>query len=181
MANLVSKALGERFSFTLKNTTGADKVVAILAACFDTLLLTEGAPNTVKYTNAAAIAAAGYACDHVLDDGIIVTDLVATSSNSKMSIRHFREYMKQQGRVVTDMSVQANNVAAFNGTIEVVKATPLSGAAAQYLPLNDFRSVDQSATDKVNVKNIGLELTYDTLMLLPIQNGHEITISFKFS
>lgn len=182
--NLVSKALGERFSFTLKNTTGAAKVVAIFAACFDTLAVVSAAEDgsaTIKYSNAAAIAAAGYACDYVLDDGTITAGLVATSSNSKMSIRHFREYMKQGGRIVVDMSVQANNVAAFNGTIEVVKATPLVGAAAQYLPLNDFRSVDQSSTDKVNVKDIGLEVTYDTLMLLPIQDGHEITISLKFS
>jgi hypothetical protein len=181
MNERVNKALGERFSFTLKNTTGALVVVAILAACFDTLALTEGAPNTIKYTNASQIVGAGYVCDHVLDDGIIVAGLVAASSNSKMSIRHFREYIKQGGRVLVDMSVQANNVAAFNQTIEVVKTNPLTGTAPQYLPLNDFRSVDQSATDKVNVNAIGLEMTYDTLMLLPIGEGHEVTISFKFS
>lgn len=177
----VSKALGERFSFTLKNTTGALKVVAILAAYFDTLTLVEGAPNTHKQTNASQIATAGYACDYVLDDGTIDTGMVASSSNSKMSIRAFREYIKNGGRVLVDMSVQANNVAAFNQTIEVVKCSPLMGSAAQYLPLNDFRSVDQSSTDKINVNAIGLEMTYDTLMLLPIEEGHEVTISFKFS
>jgi hypothetical protein len=192
MNELVSKALGERFSFTLKNTTGAKVVVAILAAYFDTLSLAaattaEGDPLvyttaiTKKFTDAAAIKAAGYDCDHVLDDGTIVTNLVAASSNSKMSIRAFREFIKNEGRVLVDMSVQANNVAAFNETLEVVKCSPLRGSAPQYLPLNEFRSVDQSATDKVNVRQIGLEMTYDTLMLLPIENGHEISLSFKFS
>lgn len=188
----VSKALGERFTFTLKNTTGALKVVAILAACFDTLAVTAattaaGDPlvyttaMTKKYTDATAIVAAGYVCDYVLDDGTIVSGLVASSANSKMSIRHFREFIKQEGRLLINMSVQANNAAAFNQTLEVVKVTPLQGSAPQYLPLSEFRSVDQSATDKINVNDVGLEMSHDTLMLLPIAEGHEVTISFGFA
>lgn len=186
----VSKALGERFTFTVKNTTGAAVVIAILAACFDTLALapemdSSTPPEMVgtkkSYTSAAAIAAAGYDCDYVLDDGTIVAGLTARSANSKMSIRHFREYIKQSGRVVVDMSVMANNSAAFNETIEVVKASPLIGSASQFLPLSEFRSVDQSADDKINVDGLQLEMTYDTLMLLPIENGIEYTISFKFT
>lgn len=186
MANdRVSKALGERFSFTIANTSGALKVIAILAAFFDTfnLTLTEGAPNTwVKAeTNPAAIVAAGFACDVVLDDGTIATNVVATASNSKMSIRQFREYIKNNPRVLIDMSVQANNVAAFNQTMEVIKCSPLQGSAPQYLPLTEFRSVDQTSQDKINVNQLGLEMAYDTLMLLPVENGHTVTVSFKFS
>ena len=180
----VTKALGERFSFTLKNTSGAALKVALLAAFFNTLLVTsaaDGSAATIKYSNAAEIAAAGFPCDHVLDDGTIVTGLVATPSNPKMSIRSFRDYIKMEGRTLIDMSVQANNVAAFNSVIEVVKYTPLKGSAPQYLPLNDFRTVDQSSTDKINVRNIQLEMDYDTLMLLEIAEGHEITISYQFS
>ena len=59
MNERITKALGERFSFTLKNTTGAMVVVAIIAACFDTLALTEGAPNVKKYSDASAIVGAG--------------------------------------------------------------------------------------------------------------------------
>jgi len=182
MANdRVSKALGERFSFTIANTSGALKTIAILAAFFDTLLLVEGAPNVISWTNPAAIVAAGYACDAVLDDGTILVNVVATASNSKMSIRQFREYIKNNPRVLVDMSVQASNVAAFNQTMEVIKCSPLQGSAPQYLPLTEFRSVDQTSQDKINVNAIGLEMAYDTLMLLPVDNGHTVTISFKFS
>jgi len=186
MANeQITKALGEQFRFTIKNTTGAAKVVAILAAFFDTLLVTgtvAGADVTMKkqYTDASAIVAAGYACDHVLDDGIIVAGLVCTPSNSKFSYRAFREYIKQQGKVLVDMSIQANNVAAFNGVLEVVKCTAVKGAASEYLPLSEFYGVDQTSTTKINLRNVGLEMTYDSLMLMPIENGHEITIAFKF-
>lgn len=183
----VSKALGEQFRFTIANSTGATKVVAILAAFFDTLLITADTNAsthvttiTKKYTDASEIVAAGYACDYVLDDGTIATSLTCTPANSKFTVRAFREYIKQQGKVMVDMTVQANNVAAFNGVIEVVKASAVSGAAPQYLPLNDFLSVDQTSTTKVNLRNVGLEMTFDTLMLLPIQTGHEITIAFRF-
>jgi len=186
MANeRMTKALGERFAFTIANTSGATKVVAILAAFFDTLkiVLTEGTPNVVAISHASpdAIVAGGYACDGVLDDGTFITGVTASSSNSKMSIRQFREYIKANPRILVDMSVQANNVAAFNETIEVVKCSPLIGSAPQYLPLSEFRSVDQTSTDKINVNQIGLEMAYDTLMLVPVLTGHTVTISFKFS
>lgn len=176
----VAKALGEKFTFTLKNNTGATKVVAILAAFFDTLTLVEGAPNTFKQTNAAAIAAAGYSCDAVLDDGTIITDLSASSANSRKSIRAFREFIKTGGAVCVDMDVQANNAAAFNEVIEVVKCTPLTGEKSEYLHLSEFMSVDQSSTSKINARGLDLEMSGDTLMLLPVQNGHEVTITFKF-
>ncbi len=190
MANeKVLKALGERFTFTVKNTTGAKVVVAILAAMFDTLVIagtantSTGALTLTKaYTDASAIVNAGYACNYVLDDGTIDTNLVAASGNSEMTIRQFREFIKTGGgKVLVDMSVRANNAAAFAEVIKVVKITPLGGSKPDYLPLDDFKSVDQSATDKIEVRGIELEMAYDTLMLLPIQNGHEITISFRFS
>jgi hypothetical protein len=186
MANeRVSKALGERFSFSVANTSGATKVVSILAAFFDTLKITlaEGAPNTavLSYNDAGRIAAAGYPCDAVIDDGTILTGVVATAMNLKKSIRQFRDYVKENPRILIDMTVQATIPAQFNETIEVIKYSPLIGSLAQYLPLNDFRSVDQISTDKVNINAVGLEMAYDTLMLLAIPTGCTTTISFKFS
>lgn len=188
MANeRVSKALGDRFSFTLKNASAATKVVAILAAFFDTLNITAATDAgthvttiTKKYNQASAIAAAGYACDAVLDDGTILTDVTAVSGNSEMSILQFREYIKCQGRVLKDMTVQANNVAAFNQAIKVIKYTPLGGSKPDYLYLTDFKSVDQSANDKINVRDLNLEMDFDTLMLMPIGAGHEVSITLIF-
>lgn len=183
-ANRISKALGERFTFTIKNTSGATKTVALLAAFFATLAVVsaaDGSPATVKYTDASAIVGAGYACDAVADDGVIIDGVTVTPANPKFSYRQFREYIKCQGKQLIDMSVQANNVAAFNSVIEVVKCSPLQGSAPQSLPLTEFRSVDQTSTDKVNVNNINMDMDFDTLMMLPIQDGHEITISFKFN
>lgn len=190
MANeRVLKALGESFRFSVKNTTGAKVVVAILAAMFDTLVVagtantTTGALTLTKaYTDASEIVNAGYQCAYVLDDGTIATNLVAASGNSEMSIRQFREFIKTSGgKVLVDMSVQATNAAQFNETIKVVKVSPLGGSKPDYLPLSRFKSVDQTATDKIEVKGVELEMAFDTLMLLPIPNGCEVSIDLIFS
>jgi len=177
----VTKALGEKFSFSVTNTSGAIVVIALLAAMFNTLQLTEGAPNTISFNNASEIAASGYPCDAVVDDGTIMPGVVATAMNLKKSIRQFREYVKENPRILIDMTIQATIPAQFNQTMEVIKYSPLLGSLAQELSLNDFKSVDQFSTDKVNINAIGLEMAYDTLMLLPIPSGCTTTITFKFS
>ena len=182
MANeRVSKALGEKFSFSITNTSGATVVIALLAAFFNTLQLTEGTPNAVSFNNASEIVAAGYNCDAVLDDGTIKAGVVATASNLKKSIRQFREYVKENPRILIDMTIQATIPAQFNQTMEVIKYSPLIGSLAQELSLNDFKSVDQISTDKVNINALGLEMAYDTLMLLPVPTGCTTTVILKFS
>lgn len=190
MANeKITKALGEKFSFKIANTTGATKVIALLAAFFDTLnftqTLVEGAPNTethvMTWKDAAAIVAAGYSCDYVLDDGTLVANLVCSAMNSKKSIRQFRDYIRENPRICVDMTVQATIPAQFNESVEVVKYSPLIGSLSQEINLNLFKSVDQFSTDKVEVKNVNIEMAFDTLMLLPVPTGCTTTITFQFS
>ncbi|MEI6565284.1 MAG: hypothetical protein WCR20_01295 [Verrucomicrobiota bacterium] len=189
MANdRVSKALGERFSFTIANTSGAVKIIAILAAFFDTLLITADTDAvthvttvTKSYTDPTEIVKSGYQCDAVIDDGTICTGVVVTAANSKMNVRQFRNYILSQPRVLIDLTIQASNVAAFNEVIEVVKVSPLKGAGSDYLPLTDFLSIDQKSENKININGVNLGMMYDTLMLLPINTGHTLTISMKFS
>lgn len=177
----VSRALGEKFSYSITNTSGAIVVIALLAAFFNTLQLTEGAPNVVSFNNPAEIVSAGYACDAVLDDGTIAPGVVATAINLKKSIRQFREYVKENPRILLDMTIQASIPAQFNQTIEIIKYSPLIGSLAQELSINGFKGVDQFSNDKVIIPNIGLEMAYDTLMLLPVPTGCTTTITFKFS
>ena len=183
----LSKALGERFTFTLKNTSQVTYVVALLAAFFDTLAVTATvdpvthvATVVKSFTDPTAIKAAGHTCDAVLDDGTIAANLVATSNNSEMSIRQFREYLKCQGKQLVDMIVNANNVAAFEKTIKVIECTPLGGSRPDYLSLGDFYSVDQSSSSKINIRDMNLDLDFNTLMTMPIDAGHEVKITFIF-
>jgi len=184
----LNRALGERFSFTIANLSAAAIVIAMLAAFVDTLKITattDAATHvttiTKSFTDPTAIVAAGYACDAVLDDGVILTDVTVTAANSKMNIRQFRDYIKAQPRILGELTIQANNAAAFNSVIEVAKLSPLQGTGSQFLPLSDFLSIDQQATNKIVIPNVNLSMMFDTLMLLPVQAGHILTISMKFS
>ncbi|MEI7736863.1 MAG: hypothetical protein WCI49_15450 [Ferruginibacter sp.] len=182
MAN-INNVRGEKFIFTLKNATGTDKVVALLAAGFDTLKLTEGTPNVASFTNAAEIVKAGYTCDFVVDDGVIDatgSDLVCTPANSKMTYRAFRQYINQNSRVLKGMSIQTNNLAAFNQTLEIVNVSPLTGSTPTYIPLVALRDGMSNLNDVVNLDGEGLTLGFDTLMLVPILEGHQLTITFWF-
>lgn len=182
MAN-INNVRGEKFIFTLKNATGGKLMVALLAAFYDTLKLTEGAPNTLAYTSAAEIVKAGHACDFVCDDGIIDPtsgDLTCTPANSKMTYRAFRQYIAENARVLKGMSIQTNNLAAFNESLEIVQASPLSGSAPTYIPLVALRDGMSNLNDVVSLDGEGLTLGFDTLMLLPILDGHQLTITFWF-
>ena len=180
MAN-VKNVKGEKFIFTLKNTTGAMLIVALFAAFFDTSV-----SASLAQTNAAEIVKAGYACDHVLDDGIIVDgatpgeDLVCTPVNSKKTYRAFREYIKQNARAIKSMTVQASNLAAFNQTMEFIECSPLGSDTVTSIPLVAFRDGMSNLNDVVGLDGEGLALGYNSLVLLPILEGHELTVTFWF-
>jgi hypothetical protein len=183
----LNKALGEKFSFKVKNDAGTTKTIAILAAFFDTLKVTlAGTPlaATHAYNNNAALVAAGYQVDAVVDDGLVLgtseAGITCTAMNPKMSIRQFREFVKQQGLIVSEITIQANNKDQFEKVLEVVKATPLRGAGSDYMTLTKFRSVDQQAEDKIIIKNIALEMAFDTLLMMSIDTGREIVFTFDF-
>lgn len=184
MSTKLGRALGEKFAFTLVNSSGSAKIVAILAAFFDTLKVTtdlEGSgAGVVTYTNPANIVAAGYSCDAVADDGTITPGLTVTPTNSKMSYRQFRKYLENMGRTCVEIIVQANNEDVFNGVIEVNKITPLTGSNVAYLPMYDFKDVNQYSNNKIVIPVGNLEMNFDTLMLFPIPDGRTVTISFKF-
>jgi len=185
MANSrVYSALGDKFSFTLANTTGATKTIALLPANFDTLgiTLTEGAPNTavLHYKSAAAINTAGITCDYALDDGTLVTNLTATADASDLTIREFLREIRSRGRKCVNITVQANNADVFNKQLKIMKRTSMQGSAWQYLSFNVFKSVDQTATDKIVLPNVNIEFAHDVLMLFSIDTARTVTFIFEF-
>nr|WP_319570245.1 hypothetical protein [uncultured Draconibacterium sp.] len=181
MANQrVIRSLGQSFTFTITNATAGAVVVALLAAVFNTLALTEGTPNTMKYTDASEIVAAGHTCDFVLDDGTIATNLTAKSGNSKKSIRAFRNFIKTVGATCKSITIIGSNVDVFSETWEVVTYNPFGGDNIEYLKLNEFLSVDQSSNSKIVLNDLGLDLGPDSLIMAPIGAGRSITVTFNF-
>lgn len=183
MADLKT-SLGEKFIVKIANTEVTDKIIALVPAYFKTLALVEGAPNTIKYNSAAQIVAAGYACDAALDDGIITgagaNATTVTSSNSKMTVRAFLEYLKHNARVVKAMSASATNTNAFDQTMEIVNVSPLTGSRSHYLPLGSLRDRYTTLSNVIDFDTEGMVLSYDSLVLLPVPAGTEIVLTFWF-
>ncbi len=180
MAN-VNNVRGDKFIFTIKNVTGVALVIALLAAFFDTRVA-----GSLALTNPAEIVKAGYACDAVLDDGIVIDgatsgeDLIVTPINSKKTYRAFREYIKQNSRAIKNMTVQTTNLAAFNQTMEFIDCSPLGSDKVTSIPLVALRDGMSNLNDVVNLDGDGLAVGFDTLVLLPILDGHELTVTFWF-
>jgi hypothetical protein len=187
MGATVAKALGSKFSFKITNTSAAKVVIALFAAYFNTLkvasvadVVTGVVTNVLAYNDPSEIVTAGYACDAVLDDGVIMTDVTCTSSNSKMTIRQFKNYIKNFGHVVVDLIMTGSDQDVFDETLEVVKMTPLEGSASSYIILSDHKDMLQTNQLKVEILGVNLIAAFDTLALLPIPAGREVTITFRF-
>lgn len=175
----IKSAMSEKFIFKVKNTMVDDKVIALVPSYFDTR-----DSASLKKNNAAAIVQAGFACDAVMDDGIILgagaAAVTCTSANSKMQIAAFLEYIKNNSRMVKSMSVSATNTNAFDQTMEVVYTSPLTGSRTQYVSLGLLRDRYTTLGSVLDLDTAGLLLQFDSLVLVTVPAGCEMTISFLF-
>lgn len=185
--NNVLNALGQKFSFTLKNVSVTAYVVALLAGIFDTKLAVADLVTgdvTITYNNPAALVAAGFAVDAVADDGTILTDVTCTAGNSKRTVRQFQDYIHSQGLSVKKLIIQANNPDVFSNEIEITRYTPLTGSAPENLDLNQFYDAYQNQTSKIEIdfekSGLSLDLAFNTIMLMKVGAGREITFTFVF-
>lgn len=179
------KALGAKFSFRLANAVGggASKTVCLFPAHFPTLkVVSTGATAeaTVSYNATAAITAAGYTCDAMLDDGTIITGVTATALTTGKKIREFIREMQAAGRVVKDIIIQANNEDVFNKSLQVISRTSLAGSLPNDVLLSIYKSVDQQSDTKIHIKDINMELGHDTLLFLEVDDARTIDITYIF-
>ena len=181
--NQAVKALGAKFSFRLQNAIGGGQAanVCLAPAHFDTLRVTGvAAPFTIGFNETAAIVAAGYPCDAVLDDGVILTGVTATALTGDKRIREFLAEMRAQGRVIKDIIIQANNEDVFNKSLKVISRTSLAGSLPNDVLLSIYKSVDQQSNTKIHIKDINIEMMHDTLMFLEVDDARTIDVTYIF-
>lgn len=174
-----------QFAFSIANTSGATKNLALVPAYFDTLMaatvVAEGvATTTLSRNNPAQIVAAGFTCDAVLDDGTIATNVVATAGNTKFRIRDFLQFVKLNAPLVRKMTVACANTDQYEKTITIVRVNPTGNQGEEYVHLTNFYNVQQYNDDKIVIDNFNLEISDETLILLPIDTGRTVTITLHF-
>lgn len=174
-----------QFSFSLANTSGSTKVVALVPAYFDTLkaasVSAEGViTTTLSRNNPAQIVAAGFTCDAVLDDGTIDTGLVATAANTKFRIRDFLQWVKLNAPLIKKMTFACAHTDQYEKTVTSIRVNPTGNDGETYHHLTNYYNVQQYNDDKIVINGWNTEISDETLVLLPIDTGRTVTITLHF-
>lgn len=184
-------ATGNKFKFKLVNSSVSDdRIVALLPGNVDTTKVTNtitqdgttpfavsAVTSVVTQTETANLAAYGLNVAAVLDDGTIVTDLVASASDSRYKIRHFRNYIKNNPQMITRMVIEASNADVFQESLFIQQDSPLNGTAPRSVNLSDFLGTGQNIDTKIELNRINIPLTDETLMWMNFPKGRTVTIS----
>lgn len=178
-------SIGRKFAFTINNATGSDKVIALTHANFQTMTfdLSEGTPNTLdalKFIDATEIKKVYPDVDHALDDGIIVTDLTASSGSSKKTIRQFLEWIKYNPRTCKRFSIAADNASFYNNELVVAKSSPIENKGEELIDLKQYYGRMQFNSDRIDIEDLEIVFDQNLMMYINVPNGREVTFTFYF-
>lgn len=136
-SNILQESAGLEFGFTVSNATSGSLAIAI----------------TPTYLgSAAAIATAtGLTCDHILADGTIATNVTGTASDSNLTIANFKNWTLYNPTAITEIELQANNSAAWDENISIVRVDPFNGPGTKKLNLNRYLDQYQTNTLKITI------------------------------
>ncbi|MDD2323104.1 MAG: hypothetical protein EOL88_07035 [Bacteroidia bacterium] len=188
----LASSIGNKFGFTLANTSGASKTVILCPAHFDTMkvvtVITQdestgevtAVTNTVQRTEVAKIVAAGFDADCVIDDGTIAEGVVATPVNSKFAIRQFLDFVKLNAQIIEEITIQASNPDVFSKVLTMAQVSPLRKVGEDYVNIQDYYDQYQTQTNKITIKNVGAVLNKNTLLSFPLDNNRTVTFTLKF-
>lgn len=177
-----------QFSLSIANTSGDTKVIALNPAYFDTLAIvigaavTEGAATTKMRSDATQIAAAGYTCDGVIDDGTIISGVTCTASNARFKIRDFLQYIRLNPTRIKKITIACANTDAYEKTITVTVVNPTGNQGDEYINLTNYFATQQYNEDKIVVpfEGDGAAFNDETLWTMPIDTARTVTITFHF-
>ena len=194
MDNKLIRALGNKFSFTIANSSANDELAYILSGIYHEMTaafaITQSGTTpfavsviTQSHTLITPITGAGYATGVVVDDGTVKANVVCTAADSKLKIQDFKKYLQLFPQLLKGMTIAGDTVDVFNESIIFAKTNPLvkrpgevSLNLAEYFDRNQFQTgkIDIDLTDN------GIILDASTLMYMNIAAGRTVTFTFKF-
>ncbi len=176
--------LNKKFAFKLTNASGSTKKVALIPGNYRTLGVDankEDAPATTHYHNVAEMVLAGFDVDAILDDGTIATSVVGSPIDAKFTIRHFLEYLKSGNvEVIKSITIQADDKSAYESQITVSESSPFGRNAESTINLTDYFGVSQFQDKKIVIDNVPIQATDNTILIMPIDTGRELIITYNF-
>ena len=184
-----NKALGLKFQCKIVNGDSSDKKIAILAGPFFNLGTSVTQSGSSPYAVSAVavhahdtteINAGGFTVDGIMDDGTVATSTVCTALIPTFKIREFREFLRFNPQVLTELQIQADNAAVFSETITFSQWTPMYDTGKQYLNLSNYYDPYQNQATKIVIKDINMILSNRTVMIMNIAAGRTVTFTFVF-
>lgn len=206
MENSVSNGLGNKFQFKIENLNSTTvKKVCLCPAFFNTLSMSI-VPETAEvvdtkdtkayvllgtssvkfaYDSVAEMTNAGYDVDYVIDDYLnVASQIKVTAIDSARTIRGFLEYRKTNEMQLKSMTLATNNTDLYDGKLLIGHADPFNRVELEKVDLQDFYSVQQYQSGKINIDFASegqVMLVNDTLMMiLLVAPSTEVTVTLRF-
>lgn len=172
----VRQLLDFKFRLTNSGTTPVDRTIALFAP--------------FRYDE-AALATAGHTVAGIVRDGQVVpgatvgtNDVVGTSSRANKPISLLREYALHNNLRLIGLTISANNTAAFNTDLQVIRLNPFKQESEQIIDLDNYFSEDNLTGKKIEADliNDGLDFSLDnqTLVKMQILRAVDMTITLRF-
>jgi len=173
-----------QFKFKVVNSdTVNDHVLVILPGAFDVVGFSgaDYAALTLHKHSPAAMKAAGYNIDFILDDGQVDdtnSKMLCTAGNSKYKIRHFVKSLAGAPLSSTELVIQADNVDVFDQQMTYKRDSAIKGLGEESIDLSTYFDTSQNQDNKIQVK-YKFYLTDQTILYMPIPASRTVTFTFN--
>jgi hypothetical protein len=165
----------------------------VAPATVPTLIGGPGANNkpAIRYCDGTELNAAGVICDCVLTDGPTTNDPILaytdggnlncyiTAQGLTYRIEDFLNFAKHNPCRIPQITIQASNISAYEKTLTIKQMSPFKDLGSTPLHLTNFFQVTQYQPNKIIVTTPKLQLDNQTVMLMDIDPGITVIITYK--
>ncbi len=152
------KKNGLQFAFKITSSLGVGKRVCL---------------NPGHFASVAALNAAGYPCDAILADGVMIDvagKQLKAAVNGRKSIAELLSFVKVNPSRVSQISLAANDVAIYESEIGIQNASPFKNSGEEPLSMSQYFDVTQNQDKKIIIPmdNRFLQLDDQTLLFVDV-------------
>lgn len=168
--------------FTGETTTDADFLQDLVPAS-----TTENLVESIEMHrhNTAALFAAGYPVDVILDDATVEFEdestFVMASGNPAKRICDFLDFIKTNPQMLKEMTIISDDISVFSTDMEVAKLNPFTRSREALIDMNKFVDKYQNLEDRINITfDEPLEISDVLLWTMSVPAGAKMDIILRF-